>query len=129
MANGDDILYTVNYDVFKDGEFVGSVSPAVQLVQSTQQQKLVAGVISFPTEDLFVVYKGVNTNGDFSMDVRVNPLITPVWVGFGLLMLGVLIATAGRRGAKRGKQAEEVSDDLPREDSTAKVDEKKREEA
>ena len=63
MANGDDILYTVNYDVFKDGEFVGSVSPAVQLVQSTQQQKLVAGVISFPTEDLFVVYKGVNTNG------------------------------------------------------------------
>ena len=31
----------------------------------TQQQKLVAGVISFPTEDLFVVYKGVNTNGDF----------------------------------------------------------------
>ena len=129
MANGDDILYTVNYDVFKDGEFVGSVSPAVQLVQSTQQQKLVAGVISFPTEDLFVVYKGVNTNGDFSMDVRVNPLITPVWVGFGLLMLGVLIATAGRRGAKRGKQAEEVSDDLPREDSAAKVDEKKREEA
>ena len=44
-------------------------------------------------------------------------------------MLGVLIATAGRRGAKRGKQAEEVSDDLPREDSAAKVDEKKREEA
>ena len=129
MANGDDTLYTVNYDVFKDGEFVGSVSPAVQLVQSTQQQKLVAGVISFPTEDLFVVYKGVNTNGDFSMDVRVNPLFTPVWVGFGLLMLGVLIATAGRRGAKRGKQAEEVSDDLPREDSAAKVDEKKREEA
>ena len=102
QENGDDIVYTVNFDVYRDGQYVGAVSPAVQLVQSTQQQKLIAGVIGFPLEDLFVVYKGVNTNGDFSMDVRVNPLITLVWVGFGLLMAGVAIATLGRRGAKRG---------------------------
>lgn len=101
QANDDDILYTVNFDVYKDGEFVGAVSPTVQFVQSTQQQKLVASVISFPTEDLFVVYKGVNQDGDFSMDVRVNPLISQVWIGFGLLMAGVLVATVGRRGAKR----------------------------
>lgn len=101
QANDDDILYTVNFDVYKDGEFVGAVSPTVQFVQSTQQQKLVASVISFPIEDLFVVYRGVNEDGDFSMDVRVNPLISQVWVGFGLLMAGVLIATVGRRGAKR----------------------------
>lgn len=106
MPNGDDILYTVNYDVFKNGEFVGSVSPAVQLVQSTQQQKLVAGVIGFPTEDLFVVYKGVNKDGDFSMDVRVNPLITFVWIGFALLMVGAAVSTLGRRGAKRKAVAE-----------------------
>lgn len=101
QPNDDDILYTVNFDVYKDGEFVGAVSPTVQFVQSTQQQKLVASVISFPTEDLFVVYRGVNSDGDFSMDVRVNPLISQVWIGFGLLMAGVLIATVGRRGAKR----------------------------
>lgn len=103
LANGDDMLYTVNFDVYKDGQFVGAVSPAVQFVQSTQQQKLVAGVISFPTEDLFVVYKGVNKDGAFSLDVRVNPLISLVWVGFGLLMLGVAISTVGRRGATRKK--------------------------
>ena len=73
----------------------------MQCVQSPQQQKLVASVITFPTEDLFVVYRGVNSDGDFSMDVRVNPLILEVWIGFGLLMAGVLIATVGRRGAKR----------------------------
>ena len=114
--NEDDIDYTVNYDVYKDGRFVGSVSPTVQLVQSTQQQKLVASVISFPTEDLFVVYRGVNDEDAFSMDVRVNPLISLVWTGFFLLMAGVLVATAGRRGAKRapagdddGGQAPELS--------------------
>ncbi len=101
QENGDDILYTVNFDVYKDGQFVGAVSPTVQFVQSTQQQKLVASVISFPTEDLFVVYKGVNEAGAFSMDVRVNPLVSEVWIGFFVLMLGVLVATLGRRGASR----------------------------
>ena len=99
--NGDDILYTVRFDVQKDGQALGMVDPSVQLVQSTQQQKLVASVISFPTEDLFVVYRGVNTEGDFSMDVRVNPLISFVWAGFFLLMAGIVVSTFGRRGASR----------------------------
>lgn len=111
MPNGDDIVYKVNYDVFKDGAFVGSVSPAVQLVQTTQQQKLLAGVISFPTEDLFVVYKGVNKDGDFSMDVRVNPLIVFVWIGFALLMVAAAVAAFGRRGAKRKVLGEGFDDD------------------
>lgn len=95
--NGDDISYTVMLDAYKDGKFIGSVEPTVQLVQSTQQQKLVASVISMPGEDLFVVYRGVNMEGDFALDVRVNPLISLVWVGFGMLMLGGLIALFGRR--------------------------------
>ena len=101
VNNGDVIMYTVNYDAYKDGAFIGQVSPSVQLAQKTQQQKLVASVISLPTEDLFVVYRGVNNDGAFSMDVRVNPLISLVWVGFGLLMVGVCVATAGRRRASR----------------------------
>ena len=72
--------YALTFDVTKDGQFVGTVNPAVQLVSATQQQKLEASVIGFPLEDLFVVYRGVNDEGDFSMDVRVNPLISFVWV-------------------------------------------------
>lgn len=109
--NGDDIFYTVMLDAYKDGKFIGSVEPTVQLVQSTQQQKLVASVISMPTEDLFVVYRGVNMEGDFALDARVNPLISLVWVGFGMLMLGGLIALFGRRSVSavakvRGEELE-----------------------
>ena len=105
--NKDDIVYTVVFDVYKKGDYLGQVSPAVQVVQSTQQQKLVASVISLPTEDFFVVYRGVNDDGAFSMDVRVNPLVSEVWFGFGLLMVGVAVATFGGRGAKRtGKSAD-----------------------
>lgn len=99
--NGSDIFYEVDFDVYKGDEFLGAVEPTVQLVTTTQQQKLLASVISFPQEDLFVVYRGVNELGEFAMDVRVNPLISLVWVGFFLLMAGTAISTFGRRGASR----------------------------
>lgn len=106
MPNGDDVLYKVEFDVYKtDGTYVGHVSPSVQLAASTQQTKLNASVISFPTEDLFVVYRGVNEAGDLSMDVRVNPLVSFAWVGFGLLMLGTAIALFGRRRERCGEKS------------------------
>ncbi len=110
--NEDDIIYQLDFDVYRGGEYVGQVHPSVQLVQTTQQQKLNAGVIGFPLEDLFVVYKGVNEDGDFSMDVRVNPLITPVWIGFGLLMVGITLALVGRRTPKRAS-AESAAERQP----------------
>ncbi|MEC4183872.1 cytochrome c biogenesis protein CcsA [Adlercreutzia sp. R21] len=100
LGNGN-VRYSLTFDVYRDGQFVGEVNPAVQLVATTQQQKLEASVIGFPLEDLFVVYRGVNDEGDFSMDVRVNPLISLVWVGFGLLMVGCLIPLFAKRATKR----------------------------
>lgn len=105
--NGDDIFYRVFFDVYRDGAYIGSVDPTIQFVQTTQQQKLIASVIGFPTEDLFVVYRGMSTDGELAMDVRVNPLISEVWAGFFLLMAGVVIATVGGRGASRKLSAKE----------------------
>lgn len=100
LGNGN-VRYSLTFDVFRDGQFVGEVNPAVQVVGTTQQQKLEANVIGFPLEDLFVVYRGVNEEGAFSMDVRVNPLISLVWVGFGLLMVGCLIPLFAKRAERR----------------------------
>ena len=99
--NGDDIMYTVFFDAYKGDEFLGSVDPTVQFVSSTQQQKLLASVIGFPQEDLFVVYRGISSDGSIAMDVRVNPLISLVWIGFFLLMAGVCVSTFGGRMASR----------------------------
>lgn len=90
-ASGN-VLYQVDFDVYKDGQLIGQVHPSVQLDTTTQQQKLNAAVMNFPDEDLFVVYRGTNQEGAFSLDVRVNPLISFVWVGFALLMAGMLCA-------------------------------------
>jgi cytochrome c-type biogenesis protein CcmF len=76
------------------------VSPAIQLVQTTQQRKPLAGVLSLPLEDLFVIYNGVNSDEELSLTAFINPCISFVWVGFGLLMVGTVIATVGRRRPK-----------------------------
>lgn len=111
--NETDIFYTVYFDAYKNGEFIGEVNPTVQVVTTTQQQQLHASVISFPTEDLFVVYRGVNTEGDFALDVRVNPLISFVWVGFALLMIGTFIATVGRRKTSHALPGNDDESDKP----------------
>ena len=92
------MLYEVVFDVYKDDRYLGQVRPSVQLDVTTQQQKLNAAVMTFPEEDLFVVYRGVNQQGAFSLDVRVNPFILLVWIGFGMLLAGTLAALVGRRG-------------------------------
>ena len=102
------VVYEVVFDVYKNDAYVGQVNPSIELDVVTQQQKLNASVVSFPEEDLFVVYRGVNQLGSFSLDVRVNPLISLVWIGFGMLMLGTLFALIGKRKPKR--QAEGMAE-------------------
>lgn len=95
--DGRTIFYRVEFDVYRDGNLIGHVAPDLQLEAATQQTKANAAVISFPEKDLFVVYRGVNDAGAFAMDVRINPLISFVWVGFALLMLGGAVSAYGRR--------------------------------
>lgn len=92
-----DAVYTVDFDVTKGGVSLDSVHPSVQMTPM-QQQKLNAAVISLPLEDLFVVYRGLGaSNGGLSLDVRVNPLISFVWVGFLVLVVGTALSLVGRR--------------------------------
>ncbi|MBE6472507.1 MAG: cytochrome C assembly protein [Coriobacteriaceae bacterium] len=93
----NNVVYEVTFDVYRNDQHIGQVTPSVQLDTITQQQKLNAAVMSFPEEDLFVVYRGVNNEGSFSLDVRVNPFIQLVWIGFGMLMIGTFVALVGPR--------------------------------
>ncbi|MDR1013500.1 MAG: cytochrome c biogenesis protein CcsA [Coriobacteriales bacterium] len=88
--------YHVTFDVYQGETYRGKVSPGIELVEATQQRKPLAAVLSAPLEDLFVVYNGVNDEGDLSLSAFVNPCISFVWAGFALLMLGTAIAALGR---------------------------------
>ena len=94
--NGD-VVYEVTFDVYRNGSYVGTVSPSVKKVANTQQLQLNASVLDAPLEDLFVIYQGASANSDsLSMKVLVNPLVKFVWIGFAILCLGVCCSLAGR---------------------------------
>ena len=92
------VEYQIDMGVYKGGNYLGRVSPQIVVVAATQQQKYNAGVIGLPQEDLFVVYQGVNSaDSSIHLDVRVNRLISVVWLGLLLLCAGMLLSTIGAR--------------------------------
>ena len=78
-------------------EWLGTLAPSVEVSASTQQQTLHASVLSFPTEDLFVAFQGLNADGSLSLSVKINPLISVLWAGGVITVVGILLAFAPRR--------------------------------
>ena len=109
-------------DRYKDGQFVGSVSPSREISATTMQTKSNAGVIGFPLEDLFVVFSGITDEGALAVEAKVNPLISFVWVGFGLLIAGTLVAMFASRkpGGQRAGAADKEVAAMPEADEPAK---------
>ena len=99
-------MFTVTFDVYRDGQFVGQVSPSREMSATTMQTKSNAGVIGFPLEDLFVVFSGITDDGAIAMEAKVNPLISFVWTGFGMLVLGTLLAMFASRRPAGARPAE-----------------------
>ena len=90
LANGDNQM-TVNFAVERDGRSVGTVSPSMTEFALQGQTRLNASVTSEPLRDIFVVFQGMQ-DGMISMNVKINPLIWFVWAGFGLLLIGTMLA-------------------------------------
>ena len=96
------VIYQVDFDVKQGDSTIGHISPAIKLVTNTQQTQAVAAVCTTPLEDVFVIYNGVDDDGNFSVDVYINRLILFVWAGFALLLIGALVAACGKgRGLSR----------------------------
>ncbi len=51
-----------------------------------------------PFADLYVVLAGTNDDGSASFRVFVNPLVTWIWAGGAVIILGVVLGNVGERG-------------------------------
>jgi cytochrome c-type biogenesis protein CcmF len=50
-----------------------------------------------PVADVYVVLAGVDSNGSASFSVFVNPLVSWIWAGGAIIILGVLLGNIGER--------------------------------
>lgn len=98
--SADDLFREVTLKVTDaaTGAELGALTPSMEVsATNTGQQTLHAGVITFPIEDLFVAFQGLNADGSLSINVKINPLILFNWVGAGVSVLGIVLAFAPRR--------------------------------
>ena len=80
--------------VTRNGQPIGVVQPRKNLYFKTPDQPTSeVGLRIFPTEDLYAVLAGWDSNGDTaSFKLFVNPLMVFLWIGGLVLALGTLVA-------------------------------------
>jgi cytochrome c-type biogenesis protein CcmF len=96
LAN-QDVITKLEFDVFRDGRQTGTATPGQIQYAQQDQTRLNVSVIVEPLRDIFVVFEGFDQAGQIQMNVKINPLISWVWFGFGLLSVGTAIAMWPRR--------------------------------
>ncbi len=100
------IFLNAPLSVTKDGQDVGTLTPNIEVLTTSSmmgQTKSHAQVRSTPLEDLFCALAAQQdeSTGQINalyLSVRVNPLISLVWVGFAVMVVGIVCATLPRRG-------------------------------
>ena len=81
-------------DVYKDGQYLGRMNPAVVAFKASgDQTDHKVAIRHAPLEDLYVIYAGKNPdNGHPIVKAFVNPMVSWVWYGVMAMILGTGLA-------------------------------------
>lgn len=80
-------------DVYKNGKFVKTMYPERRFYKSSQQTSTIVANRSTIQEDLYLVYAGRNEDNDKPIiKAHLNPLVSWIWVGVFIIVLGTGVA-------------------------------------
>jgi cytochrome c-type biogenesis protein CcmF len=92
--DGQKQMITADVTVFRGGREIGKLHPARWLYRKHEQEAATeVAIMRGITGDLYVVMPAFElTDQSVSLQIVINPLVSWIWIGFGLLALGALIA-------------------------------------
>jgi cytochrome c-type biogenesis protein CcmF len=80
-------------DVFKSGKQVDTLYPTRLVFKASNQPSTRPDIYYTMKEDLYVVYEGLNEQtGHPILKVHLNPLVSWIWAGVHLMVLGTILA-------------------------------------
>jgi cytochrome c-type biogenesis protein CcmF len=87
-------MITGQVSVFDDGRQIGSMTPAKWFYAKREQEPTTEVAIRRGvSEDLYIVLAGYDAaEGSATYAVTVNPLVNWIWLGFGVMAFGTLLA-------------------------------------
>lgn len=78
--------------VYQGGRLLGTLSPEKNLHPGNWSPTTEAAIRSTPLEDLYLVLGGWEEDGSATFKVTINPLMMWLWAGWGVLILGTVVA-------------------------------------
>lgn len=78
--------------VFENGVLVDTLRPIKAYYAAADQMTTEVAVRTTALEDLYIILAGWNDDGSATLKVIINPLVVWLWIGFGVFILGALIA-------------------------------------
>ena len=87
----DRIKYTALVRVFKNGDFVGNLTPSLAIYRDFNIAATRAGIRSTPVEDLYLVPQDFFEDGRVALRMRINPLVMWLWLAGPVLLLGTVV--------------------------------------
>jgi cytochrome c-type biogenesis protein CcmF len=100
----DDLEITeANLDVYKDGEFIKTLTPRIELYTRTMQPMTIPSANSTLTEDFYALLVNWEPTSADSATFRVylNPLMNWIWAGGIIFIIGTMIAAWPESERKR----------------------------
>ncbi|HSQ61336.1 MAG TPA: heme lyase CcmF/NrfE family subunit [Acidobacteriota bacterium] len=88
-------------DVSKDGRSMGQSHPSKAMYFKSQQPMTEVALHQTPAEDLYMILGGVNDDGTVSIQAYINPLVSLIWSGGVVMLLGTLIALSDKMRLRR----------------------------
>lgn len=91
--------FQTSFDVLNrsTGTVIGQIAPRIIFHKDKETTTSDVDIIYQPHRDIFVVLRSIDEKGAMNFEIKVNPLISFVWAGSILLVLGTVIAYWPRR--------------------------------
>ena len=95
LKDGDNENYSWNrasVSVFQDGAEIATLEPARHFYKASRQPSAIVSIRRRLNEDLYVNFAGMsNDNQKAVMQAYVFPLVSWIWIGFWVVMVGTLV--------------------------------------
>ena len=88
-------------EVYKSGEFKGTLKPEKRFYKKQEPTTEVA-IMSGVSEDLYLILGGWNRDGSITLTVVINPLLSWIWTGTGVVLFGIVWAVLPTRRREDG---------------------------
>jgi cytochrome c-type biogenesis protein CcmF len=108
LTDGDSENYTWNaalIEVSKDGRVLGTLAPERRFYKASKQGTSEVAIRRRLNEDLYLNYAGMsNDNQRAVLQAFVNPLVSWIWIGYWVLLMGTLVCLVPNKTPARAPE-------------------------